>query len=65
MKCPLCKKKTKFGLMRDEIGNRMCKECFIEIQVRIANNNVVFTYDVPTTSTSEKLVNKVEKELSG
>ena len=28
--CPICGKEV-FGLMKDEIGNWVCKSCFIEI----------------------------------
>ena len=43
--CPLCGKIV-YGLMKDEIGNKMCKDCFKEIYVHASKPSSGYNYEV-------------------
>jgi len=54
MMCPVCGDEVSFGLLKDENGNFMCEECYIRIQVRIANGDAIYYTPEDITTTFPK-----------
>jgi len=59
MKCPICRKEISSELLKDKNGNYMCEECYIRIQVRIANGDVSYDTSANITTTIPK--NRLKK----